>query len=439
MGSGTAAKRTLTRVERPGERPPSVDSLARSIAGSGLPHPILVDIARAAIADGDPDSAPARADELRRTLLSPVVNATGVLLHTNLGRAPLAVVHAARPQTIEFDLATGERGSRQRAVGQLFAKLCGAEDAIVVNNNAAAVLLVLATLAAGRDVAVSRGESVEIGGAFRVPEVLEQSGARLVDVGTTNRTRLADYQRAIVRPGNDIAVVLKVHPSNYRVDGFVESTPISELAGLGVPLVADIGSGLIDADVPWLGGPPPAWLAGEPAAVQTLEAGADLVTFSGDKLLGGPQSGIIAGGRQLVAACAAHPLARALRCGGHVLAALQQVALAYLARTVASDIPFWRMAAQPVAELRERAEKIVAAAGIGAVTDTESVPGAGSAPGVTIPSCGVVLEGDHLLALRAQATPIVARVREGRTFLDLRSVDPGDDEIVAGALTGLAR
>jgi L-seryl-tRNA(Ser) seleniumtransferase len=439
MGSGTAAKRTLTRVERPGERPPSVDALARSIAGSGLPHPILVDIARAAIADGDPDSAPARADELRRTLLSPVVNATGVLLHTNLGRAPLAVVHAARPQTIEFDLATGERGSRQRAVGQLFAKLCGAEDAIVVNNNAAAVLLVLATLAAGRDVAVSRGESVEIGGAFRVPEVLEQSGARLVDVGTTNRTRLADYQRAIVRPGNDIAVVLKVHPSNYRVDGFVESTPISELAGLGVPLVADIGSGLIDADVPWLGGPPPAWLAGEPAAVQTLEAGADLVTFSGDKLLGGPQSGIIAGGRQLVAACAAHPLARALRCGGHVLAALQQVALAYLARTVASDIPFWRMAAEPVAELRERAEKIVAAAGIGAVTDTESVPGAGSAPGVTIPSCGVVLEGDHLVALRAQRTPIVARVREGRTFLDLRSVDPGDDEIVAGALTGLAR
>ena len=386
-----------------------------------------------------PTRRPPAPTSFRRTLLSPVVNATGVLLHTNLGRAPLAVAHPARPQTIEFDLATGERGSRQRAVGQLFAKLCGAEDAIVVNNNAAAVLLVLATLAAGRDVAVSRGESVEIGGAFRVPEVLEQSGARLVDVGTTNRTRLADYQRAIVRPGNDIAVVLKVHPSNYRVDGFVESTPISELAGLGVPLVADIGSGLIDADVPWLGGPPPAWLAGEPAAVQTLEAGADLVTFSGDKLLGGPQSGIIAGGRQLVAACAAHPLARALRCGGHVLAALQQVALAYLARTVASEIPFWRMAAQPVAELRERAEKIVAAAGIGAVTDTESVPGAGSAPGVTIPSCGVVLEGDHLVALRAQATPIVARVREGRTFLDLRSVDPGDDEIVAGALTGLAR
>jgi L-seryl-tRNA(Ser) seleniumtransferase len=439
MGSGTAAKRTLTRVQRPGERPPSVDALARSIADSGLPHPILVDIARAAIADGDPSAAHARAHEFRRTLLSPIVNATGVLLHTNLGRAPLALDHAARPQTVEFDLATGERGSRQRAVGQLFAKLCGAEDAIVVNNNAAAVLLVLATLASGRDVAVSRGESVEIGGAFRVPEMLEQSGARLVDVGTTNRTRLADYQRAIVRPGNDIAVVLKVHPSNYRVDGFVESTAVSELAALGIPIVADIGSGLIDADVPWLGGAPPAWLAGEPAALQTLEAGADLVTFSGDKLLGGPQAGIIAGRRELVAACAAHPLSRALRCGGHVLAALQQVALAYLARTVATEIPFWRMVTQPVADLRERAEKIVAATGTGAVTDTESVPGAGSAPGVTIPSCGVVLDGDQLAVLRAHATPVVARVREGRTYLDLRGVDPGDDDILVAALAGLAR
>jgi L-seryl-tRNA(Ser) seleniumtransferase len=416
-----------------------VDALARSIAGSGLPHPILVDIARAAIADGEPGSAPARAETLRRTLLAPVINATGVLLHTNLGRAPLAVDHPARPQNVEFDLATGERGSRQRGVGQLLARLCGAEDAIVVNNNAAAVLLVVTTLAAGRGVAVSRGESVEIGGAFRVPEVMEQSGARLVDVGTTNRTRLADYQRAIVRPGNDIAVVLKVHPSNYRVDGFVETTPISELAGLGLPLVADIGSGLIDADVPWLGGPPPAWLAGEPAALQTLEAGADLVTFSGDKLFGGPQAGIIAGRRELVAACAAHPLARALRCGAHVLTALQTVALAYLARTVATEIPFWRMATQPVEVLRERAGKLVAVAGTGAVTDTESVPGAGSAPGVTIPSCGVVLEGDHLAALRARATPIVARVREGRTYLDLRSVDPCDDDVLTEALIELAR
>jgi L-seryl-tRNA(Ser) seleniumtransferase len=310
---------------------------------------------------------------------------------------------------------------------------------LVVNNNAAAVLLVLATLAAGRHVAVSRGESVEIGGAFRVPDVLEQSGARLIDVGTTNRTRLTDYQRAIVRPGHDVAVVLKVHPSNYRLDGFVESTPVEELAELGVPVVVDLGSGLLDARVPWLGGPPPAWLAGEPAAVQTLAAGAALVTFSGDKLLGGPQAGIIAGKAELVARCAAHPLARALRCGGLVLAALQQTALAYLHGTVTSDVAFWRMVDQPLAELRRRAEAVVDAGSLGEVADTESLPGAGAAPGATIASAGVVLDGDHLAALRSHAPPIVGRVRDGRTVLDLRSVDPADDEVVAAGLAALER
>lgn len=416
------------------ERPPSVDALARSLAATGLPHPILVDVARAAIADGDPGSAAARAEAFRRTLLTPVVNATGVLLHTNLGRAPVAHRQPARAQTVEFDLATGARGSRQRAVGQLFARLCGAEAAIVVNNNAAAVLLVLAALARGREVAVSRGESVEIGGSFRVPEVMEQSGARLVDVGTTNRTRFADYQQAIARPGADVALVLKVHPSNYRVEGFVEDTPVRELAGLDVPVVADIGSGLIDATVPWLHGPPPAWLAGEPAAVQTLADGAALVTFSGDKLLGGPQAGIIAGRADLVAACERHPLARALRCGGLVLAALQDVALSYLARTVTDDLAFWRMVARPVESLRGRAERIVAAAGRGAVVDTEALPGAGSAPGVTMPSVGIVLDGDHLGTLRAHEPPVVARTREGRTYLDLRSVDPADDEVLIDVL-----
>jgi L-seryl-tRNA(Ser) seleniumtransferase len=439
MGSGTAAKRTLAPVNAAGERPPSVDALARSIRGSGLPHPLLVDVARAAIAAGEPGSAMRRAEELRRTLLTPVINATGVLLHTNLGRAPLGIEQPARPQTVEFDLATGERGSRHRAVGQLFARLCGADDAIVVNNNAAAVLLVASALAAGRDVVVSRGESVEIGGAFRIPEVLVQSGARLLDVGTTNRTRLADYESAIVRPGNDVALVLKVHPSNYRVDGFVESASVAELAGLGVPVVADIGSGLLDASVPWLNGPPPAWLAGEPAAVQTLEAGAALVTFSGDKLLGGPQAGIIAGRRDLVAACARHPLARALRCGGLVLSALQDVALAYLDRTAATEIPFWRMVGQPVEELRQRAEKVVASSGKGAVTETGALPGAGSAPGTTIPSCGVVLDGDHLDVLRASDPPIIGRVAEGRTYLDLRGVDPADDEVLAAALATIGR
>jgi L-seryl-tRNA(Ser) seleniumtransferase len=232
------------------ERPPSVDALARSLAGSGLPHPILVDIAREAIAEDAVADAAVRAEAFRRTLLTPVINATGVLLHTNLGRAPLAHSPPARAQSIELDFATGERGSRQRAIGQLFARLCGADAAMVVNNNAAAVLLVLAALAGGRDVPVSRGESVEIGGGFRVPEVMEQSGAHLVDVGTTNRTRLADYHRALERPGADVALVLKVHPSNYRLDGFVEDTGVEELATLGVPVVVDLGGGLLDATCP---------------------------------------------------------------------------------------------------------------------------------------------------------------------------------------------
>ncbi len=419
------------------ERPPSVDTLARSLAGTGLPHPILVDIARAAIADGLHGSAAERAEAFRRTLLTPVVNATGVLLHTNLGRAPLAHTQPARPQTVEFDLASGVRGSRQQAVGQLFAQLCGAEAAMVVNNNASAVLLVLAALAEGRDVAVSRGESVEIGGAFRVPEVMEQSGARLVDVGTTNRTRLSDYQRAIVRPGNDVALVLKVHPSNYRVEGFVEDTPVSQLATLDVPVVADIGSGLLDANVPWMHGAPPAWLAGEPAALQTLADGADLITFSGDKLLGGPQAGIVAGSAELVGRCAAHPLARALRCGGLVLAALQDVALSYLHRTVTTDIAFWRMVDQSTEDLRSRAELIAAKAGTGSVVETEALPGAGSAPGVSMPSIGIAVAGDRLGQLRQHETPVIARTRDGRTVLDLRSVDPADDEILIAALSAL--
>jgi L-seryl-tRNA(Ser) seleniumtransferase len=420
------------------QRPPSVDALARSLASSGLPHAMLVDVAREAIAAGDPESAATRARDLRRTLLTPVVNATGVLLHTNLGRAPLDHHQAARAQTLEFDLDTGERGSRQRPVGQLLARLCDTEAAIVVNNNAAAVLLVLAALATGRDVPVSRGESVEIGGAFRVPDVIAQSGARLVDVGTTNRTRLADYRAAIARPGVDAAMLLKVHPSNYRLEGFVESATVAELAGLGVPVVADIGSGLLDGTVPWLPGPPPAWLAGEPAARQTLADGAALVTFSCDKLMGGPQAGVIAGRRDLVERCARHPLARALRPGGLVLAALQHVALAYLRRDAAVTVPFWRMASTSVDELASRAARIVARAGRGEVVDTEAMPGAGSAPGLVIASCGVRIQGDQLAELRSGVVPVIARARDGMTVLDLRGVDPADDELVADAIAALA-
>ncbi|MDP9420217.1 MAG: L-seryl-tRNA(Sec) selenium transferase, partial [Actinomycetota bacterium] len=242
----------------PPSRPPSVDSLARSLASTGLPHPLLVDAAREAIAAGDPGSAEWRAAAAGRALLQPVINATGVLLHTNLGRAPVAVTSTGTTYAnLELDLDDGRRGSRQDRAAPLLARASGAEAAMVVNNCAAAVVLVLAALARGREVVVSRGELVEIGGGFRIPEVLEQSGARQVEVGTTNRTRLADYQAAIDRPGADVALVLKVHASNYRITGFTEDVAVDALAGIGPPVVADIGSGLLDATTPWLRSGPP--------------------------------------------------------------------------------------------------------------------------------------------------------------------------------------
>ena len=408
------------------------------MAGSGLPHAVCVELARQAIAEGpasyEHSAAVSRAETFARSLLGPVINATGVLLHTNLGRAPLEMSHPPTAINIEFDLHTGERGSRQQAVGTLLAMLCGSEAAMVVNNNASAVLLVLAAIARDRQVVVSRGESVEIGGGFRIPDVMEQSGARLIDVGTTNRTRLSDYRKALNRKNADVAAVLKVHPSNFRIEGFIEATTIAELATLDVPVIADIGSGLIDANCPWLGGPPPAWLHGEPAARQSLDEGAALVTFSGDKLFGGPQAGIIAGRADLVARCMQHPLARAQRPGAHVLAAGQRTALAYLGKSAATIIPFWAMVAATTAELRARAETIVAAAGVGEVEETQAVPGAGSAPGTTIPSIGIRVAGDRLALLRSCDPPVVARTRDGGTLLDLRTIDPGSDDAVVAAL-----
>jgi L-seryl-tRNA(Ser) seleniumtransferase len=323
--------------------------------------------------------------------------------------------------------------------------LTGAEAVSAVNNNAAAVLLVLASLARGKEVIVSRGELVEIGGGFRVPEVMAESGARLVDVGTTNRTRLADYEQALHRTGADVALVLKVHPSNYRIEGFVQDTTTAALAALpgGVPVIADLGSGLLDAACPWLDAGPPPWLEGEPAARQTLASGAALVTFSGDKLLGGPQAGIIAGRSDLVAACAAHPLARALRPGGLVLSALQEVLLAYLRRDAGRTVPFWRMATLTVSQVEDRARAVLAAAGpradpLGlAVEPMESLPGAGSLPGTVVPSAGLALAGDRCADLRLVSPPVIARVRDGRTCLDLRTVDPSDDQHVAAALAAL--
>ncbi len=423
-------------------RPPSVDALARSLADLDLPHALLVDAARAALAAGDPASARREAVAMAESLLRPVINATGVLLHTNLGRAPLgagagtrSADQPARYSNLEFDLATGRRGSRQRHAAGLLARAAGAEAALVVNNGAAAVLLAVTALAGGADVVVSRGELVEIGGGFRVPDVLAASGARMIEVGTTNRTRAADYAAAV---GPETALLLKVHQSNYRIVGFTAVATVAELSALGPPVVADIGSGLLDAATPWLAGGPPGWLHDEPAARQTLTAGAALVTFSGDKLLGGPQAGILAGRRDLVERCARHPLARALRPGALVLEALQATALAYLKRDLTA-LPFWSLATIPIDTLQRRAEALVAEVGRAglAVTGCASVPGGGSLPGMEIPSAGVRMAGDHTAALRAWCPPIIARAHDGATICDLRAVDRADDAVMAAALASL--
>lgn len=415
-----------------------MDFVARHLADTGLPHAVLVDLARDATAcheggagPADPDqvllAARAAAAGFTRRLLQPVINATGVLLHTNLGRAPMASDHPEAYANLEIDLSTGQRSDRSDHAATLLARACGAGDALVVNNGAAAILLALTALAAGREVVVSRGELVEIGGGFRVPEVMAQSGARLVEVGTTNRTRLADYGRAA---GTDTAAVLKVHTSNYTISGFTESVGVAELATLGPPVIVDLGSGLLDSRCPWLPGGPPAWLRGEPAVLQTLADGCGLVTFSGDKLLGGPQAGIIAGRRDLVELCRRHPLARAVRPGGLILGALQDVTLAYLRRDAARTVPLWRMATVPVAELRRRALSL----GVGRVVDCESVMGGGTLPGAVIASAGVAVPGDVAGDLRRASPPVIARVRDGCTICDLRTVQEAQLSQVAEAL-----
>jgi L-seryl-tRNA(Ser) seleniumtransferase len=408
-------------------RPPSVDSLARSIEDVDLPQPLLVDAARSAIAAGEPDAAREHARRLRRSLLGTAINATGVLLHTNLGRAPLAHTQQARATNLELDLETGKRGSRTVHASRLVTRLTGADAALVVNNCAAAVTLVLAALARDRAVAVSRGELVEIGGGFRVPEVMAQSGAHLVEVGTTNRTRVADFRTA--HEEHDAALLLKVHPSNYRITGFTEEASVRGLAEVGPPVVVDLGSGLLDEACPWLRDGRPAWLRDEPAVRQTLNEGAALVTFSGDKLLGGPQAGIIAGRADLVAACGRHPLMRAFRPGGLVLGALQETLLAYLRRD-GDAIPFWRMAQADPDALLERAKAL----GVGRPTATTAMAGGGSLPGEEIPSAGIELDGDLTAQLRRHDPPVVARVRDQVTIVDLRTVDPGDDHEVVEAV-----
>lgn len=430
-------------------RPPSVDALVRRVDDGTLPRPLVVATVREVIAAGRDDprldveaESRNRLDELRLSAPRRIINATGVLLHTNLGRAPwppqaitAASEVAASYANVELDVTTGERGRRNEAAARLATVLTGAEAALVVNNNAGAVFLTLLALARGRPVPVSRGELIEIGGSYRLPELMAAAGADLVDVGTTNRTRISDYA-AVAEP----ALLLKVHPSNYRVVGFSQETPVEQLAALAgereVPLVYDVGSGLIDERVPWLAGPPPTWLSGEPGVRQALESGADLVLFSGDKLLGGPQAGLIVGRSDLVRRVAAHPAARALRVDGSTAAAVAATLTAYLAGQ-AAELPLWRMATLPADDVERRAQRVLDESGReGRIIDGSSTLGAGSAPGAEIPTRVIEMgDGDTLHdRLLRHDPPVLGRRQAGALVVDLRTVDPADDGAVASAL-----
>ena len=421
---------------------PSVDELVRTEALSALPHSAAVAaardtlaLAREEVAAGhDPGDLVARAlvaaARGARPALIRVVNATGIVLHTNLGRAPLApaaVAHvaevAAGYSNLEYDLRAGSRGSRHDHLAARLRSLTGAEDALVVNNNAAAVLLALSALAEGREVVVSRGELIEIGDGFRIPDVLARSGARLVEVGTTNKTRAADYEAAI---GAETAAILRVHQSNFRVVGFTERPDLKQLAQIGarsgLPLVDDLGSGSLVA------------CADEPLVGESLAAGASLVTFSGDKLLGGPQAGIVCGRAELVSRLRRHPLQRALRPDKLTLAALEGTLLLYADPERAErEIPALRMLREPLDRVRARAERLAAATG-GVVVETVARPGGGALPLYDLPSAGVELELELAVRLRSAEPPVVALVRSDRTLLDCRTIADNELGVVAAAV-----
>ncbi len=369
----------------------------------------------------------------------PVINATGVVLHTNLGRAPLsdaaaeAVARAAASYSnLELDLDDGVRGSRQAHVSSILGRLTGAEAALVVNNNASAVLLALAAIAHGREVIVSRGEAVEIGGGFRIPDVLSRSGAVLREVGTTNRTYAADYEDAICA---DTGALLKVHSSNFVITGFTQEAATGELAEMGarhgVPVIHDLGSGCL-LETTRFG------LAHEPMAQESVSAGVDLACFSGDKLLGGPQAGIIVGKREAVSRLASHPLARAMRIDKLSLAALTATLIHYLKGEAVEAIPVWRMIAAPLDVLEAAAHRLREAAGCGRVERGLSTVGGGSLPGETLPTWLLAIDagGAQALAarLRAGAPPVVARIEDGRVVIDPRTLLPGQEEPLARAL-----
>jgi L-seryl-tRNA(Ser) seleniumtransferase len=416
---------------------PSVDELARTVD-----DPLAVDAARTVLARAreeiktgfDPGDLGARVkaeiEVLRAPLLRRTLNATGVVVHTNLGRAPLADEALERIREVgrgysnlEYDLTGGSRGSRQDHVALVLRRLTGAEAALVVNNNAAAVLLALAALADGREVVVSRGELIEIGDGFRIPDVLGRSGARLVEVGTTNRTRAADYEAAI---GPETALLLRVHQSNFRLVGFTELPTVSELARVarrrGVPLVDDLGSGVL-VDV-----------ADEPSVQESLAAGADLVCFSGDKLLGGPQAGVVVGRADLVERLRRHPLQRALRADKLTLAALEGTLGLYLdPERALREVPVLRMVLEPASSVRARAERLAGLVS-GAVEETVGRVGGGALPLTELPSFACAVEESLVGSLRAGEPPVVGVVRDGRLLLDCRTLTDAEMDEVAEAV-----
>jgi L-seryl-tRNA(Ser) seleniumtransferase len=422
---------------------PSVDKLLADERLAAAPRPLAVAAARTALArareeiragaePGDVvERAVAELERSRRPRLRRVLNATGVVVHTNLGRAPLPEAALARVREIgggysnlEYELDGGTRGSRQDHLAHLLRSLTGAEAALVVNNNAAAVLLTLAALADGREVIVSRGELLEIGDGFRIPDVLARSGARLVEVGTTNRTRSADYERAI---GPDTALLLRVHQSNFRLVGFTEQPALGELAAVarrhGIPLVDDLGSGALVA------------LEDEPTPGRSIGLGADVVCFSGDKLLGGPQAGIVVGRGELLERLGRHPLARALRADKLTLAALEGTLALYLdPAEAARDVPVLRMLAETAERVRARAERLAGLVG-GTVEETVARVGGGALPLRELRSFACAVEEELAAALRVGEPPVVAILRDGRTLLDCRTLTDAEVDEVAAAVT----
>lgn len=438
---------------------PSVDALALEFeADSPLPWAVIVQVcqeavdnARASILagqDSDPSAAASQAlSNIEAARPRVVINATGVLLHTNLGRAilntdvaTLAGTSAASAGNVEIDIRTGRRSSRSDYLRVLLPTVTGAEDGFAVNNNAGALLLALASVAGrGGRVAVSRGELIEIGGSFRLPDLMAASGATLVEVGTTNRTRLADYEAV----ADSVDAILKVHPSNYRVEGFREDVAYADLSALArvaaIPFIADVGSGLIDEAAPWLTNGDRSWLADEPGVRQTVTAGADLVLFSGDKLFGGPQSGIIVGRTDAVERAAKHPIARAVRLDGPAIAAVAATLEMYADQKVL-EIPFWAMASLNTTDIEARAKGVLEGTEGATIRDGQSLPGAGSVPGATIPTKLIVLPGsaDAVYSeLAGHNPPIIARRRDTTAVIDLRSVLPADDAHVANAIQAL--